>query len=231
MIVESTVFVVDEDPAVCRSLADLMDAVRLPAETFGSAQEFLDSYDPERPGCLLLDIRMPGIGGLQLQETLAERDISIPTIILTGHGDVAMVTHTMKRGAFDFIEKPFRADALLQRVQEAIDLDLRLRKERKHREEVAARLARLSARELEVLEHVASGMPNKAIGVALGVSMKTIEVHRSNAMRKLRVGSVAELVRFKVEAEECVENSRSIPAAGLTPRSLDVPHSVPQTLP
>lgn len=231
MIAESTVFVVDDDQDVCRSLADLMEAVRLPVETFVSAQLFLDAYEPNRPGCLLLDIRMPGIGGLQLQEILAERDISIPTIILTGHGDVPMVTRTMKLGAFDFIEKPFRADALLHRVQEAIELDSRLHRERVHLEQVEARLAQLSAREREVFDHVAEGMPNKAIGAKLGVSMKTIEVHRSNAMRKLNVCSIAELVRFKVEVEKCVENRRSAPAAGLTPQLLDQPQAAPPIIP
>ena len=198
---EPTVFIVDDDEAVRDSLSWLMRSVGLSAKAYGSAREFLDGYDLKQPGCLILDIRMPGMSGLDLQELLSKRDIELPVIFISGHGDVPMAVRALKSGAFDFIEKPFNDQVLLERVQRAIEADAEQRLERSAKADVAARMRLLTPREREVLELVVDGASNKIIGRTLGVSLKTVEAHRARVMEKLQAGSLSELMRLVLSAE------------------------------
>jgi two-component system, LuxR family, response regulator FixJ len=193
---EPTVFVVDDDPAVRKALSLLMKSIGLNAELFGSAQEFLAKYDPARPGCVILDVRMPEMNGLELQETLKAHGIAIPVIFLTGHGDVPMAVRAMQGGAIDFIEKPFREQVLLERVQQAIERDAARRQDEMQHADARTRLNLLTSREQQVLDLVVAGKHNKAIAAELNVSMKTVEFHRSRIMDKLQADSVATLVRM-----------------------------------
>jgi len=191
---EPTVFVVDDDPSVRRALRRLIESVELNVETFAAADEFLDGYDPARPGCLVLDVRMPGVSGLDLQETLASREVLLPVIFITGYGDVPTTVRAMKGGAVDFIEKPFNEQVLLDAIHRAIEQDARLRRERAERAEILSRVARLTPREREVLTRVVAGKMNKQIAAELGTSEKTIKVHRARVMSKMQAESLAELV-------------------------------------
>ena len=197
---QETVFVVDDDQAMRSSLQWLIESVGLRVETFGSAQAFLDSYYPGRAGCLLLDVRMPGMSGLELQAYLDRREIRIPVIIITGHGDVSMAVKAMKGGAVDFIEKPFDDEQLLNSIRNALEHDEQKRALRARRAEIAARLAELTPREHEVMAMVTDGKSNKEIAAALNVSAKTVEVHRARVMDKMRAESLAELVRMAMIA-------------------------------
>jgi len=199
--VESTVFIIDDDKAVRSAMGQLVEAVGLKAETFSDAGEFLDSFDPARPGCLILDVRMPGMSGLALQRKLLEEDISIPIIFMSGYGDVSMVVEVMRGGAVDFIEKPFRNQLMLDRIHEALAKDARAREQRTAQNAVKSQLALLTPREREVLNCVRAGEHNRVIAEKLGLSQKTVEVHRANIMKKLEVGSVAELVAMLCTAE------------------------------
>lgn len=190
---EPTVFVVDDDQTVRDSLRWLLESLRLSVRTYASAQDFLLAYDPVQPGCVLLDVRMPDISGLQLQEILAARKIRLPVILITGHGDIATAVRAMKAGAFDFIEKPFDDQVLLERVRQGLALDSRQRREAAAREKIIERLNSLTPREAEILDSVVSGKPNKLIAAELGISTKTVEVHRARVMEKIAVNSVAEL--------------------------------------
>lgn len=193
---EPTIFVVDDEADIRDSLRLLMRSVGLKTETFASAQEFLGAYDPGRPGCLILDVRMPGMSGPELQEKLRKNEINIPIIIITGHGDVPTAVRTMKAGAIDVIEKPFSDQLLLDRVQQALERDATDRKERAERERIAARLARLTPREREVMEGIVDGKLNKVIAADLGLSTRTVEIHRSRIMEKMQVRSVSNLVQM-----------------------------------
>jgi two-component system response regulator FixJ len=192
----ATVFVVDDDEAMRSSLEWLIESEGLPVETFDSAQAFLDAYYPGRAGCALLDVRMPGMSGLELQEHLRQQQIRIPVIIITGHGDVPMAVRAMKAGALDFIEKPFDDDTLLATIQRAIEVDASQRTQQAGRAELAARLAQLTPREHEVMLMVTDGKSNKEIANELGVSAKTVEAHRARVMEKMEARSLAELVRM-----------------------------------
>ncbi len=192
----SIVFVVDDDAGVRKSLRWLVESVGLSVETYATAREFLDSFDPDRPGCLVVDVRMPGMSGPDLQEALLSRGATLPIIFITGYGDVPTAVRTLKNGAADFIEKPFSNQLLLDRIQQAVQADLHERHERAVTAEVAARAARLTQREREVMNLVAAGKPSKIIAIELGVSEKTVEFHRSNIMNKLGVRSVANLLRL-----------------------------------
>jgi two-component system, LuxR family, response regulator FixJ len=198
MTAAPTVFVVDDDAAVRKSLRWLIESVSLQVETFGTAQEFLEASDPKRPGCLVLDVRLPGLSGLELQDQLTARGVRLPTIVITGHGDVPMAVRAFKAGAIDFIEKPFSDQLLLDRIQHAIRQDTEARAQRLRREEVAARVARLTPRERDVLERVVAGKSNKVMASELKVSAKTIETVRARLMRKMAADSVADLVRMTV---------------------------------
>lgn len=195
-----TVFIVDDDQMVRGSLRWLLESLRLNVQTYASAQDFLSTYDPVQPGCLVLDVRMPDVSGLQLQEVLIQRQIRIPVILITGHGDISMAVRAMKAGAFDFIEKPFNDQVLLERVQQGLALDSRRRREAAERDNISKRFDSLTPREAEVLGGVASGKSNKVIAIDLGISMKTVEVHRARVMEKLAVNSVAELTALYLAA-------------------------------
>ena len=186
---EPVVFVVDDDPALRDSIALLARAEGLTARTFDSARSFLDAWDRTEPGCLIVDLRMPGLSGLDLQERLAGDADAPPIIFLTGHGTVPAAVRALKAGAMDFLEKPFDPATLLARVREALARDRRRRSD-------ARRLAALTRREREVLEQVASGKPNKVIAAGLGISDRTVEQHRAHGLRKIGMRSVAELVRL-----------------------------------
>jgi len=193
---EPTVFVVDDDEAMRHSLQWLIESVGHRVRTFGSADAFLQSYYPGQAGCLLLDVRMPGMSGLELQSYLARQEIRLPVIIITGHGDIAMAVKAMQAGAVNFIEKPFNDEALLSSIRGALELDERRRAVQRQRSDIAARLAELTPREHEVMEMVTKGMSNRDIAAALGVSAKTVEAHRARVMDKMRAESLAELVRM-----------------------------------
>ncbi len=195
---EPTVFIVDDDAAIRRSLRFLIESVGLKAEAYSSAEEFLDACDPQRPGCLVADLRMPGMSGLQLQEQLQARGVDLPVIIITAYAEVPMAVRAMKRGALDFVEKPFSDQELLERVSKGIELDRQKRSEASERAAVAARFAQLTAREREVMNGVVAGKPNKTIAIDLHLSEKTVEVHRAAVMKKLEVESVAALIRLKL---------------------------------
>jgi RNA polymerase sigma factor (sigma-70 family) len=195
-----TVFVVDDDAALRESLRWLIESVGLRVATYDSAQSFLAEYDPARPGCLVLDIRMPGQSGLELQEKLRERGSDIPIIVITAYAEVPMAVRAFKAGAVDFIEKPFSDQVLLDRIQQAVEKDRQRRHEMEKREKLLVRVDRLTPREREVLQLIVAGKPSKVIAADLGVSQKTIEVHRSRIMAKMEANSLASLVRIAVQS-------------------------------
>jgi len=196
-----TVFVVDDDEAMRKSLAWLIGSVGLAVETYDGAAAFLAAWTAERPGCLVLDVRMPGMSGLELQDALARRGSMLPVIIITGHADVPMAVRALKAGAVDFIEKPFNDQALLDRIHEAVQRSEAAFAGQARHARVLALLARLTPRERQVAELVAAGKPNKVIAFELDLSMKTVEVHRHNVMEKLEVAGVADLTRLFMEAD------------------------------
>jgi RNA polymerase sigma factor (sigma-70 family) len=196
-----TVFIVDDDEAMRHSLRWLIESIGLPVETYSSAVKFLESVELDGPGCLILDVRMPGKSGLDLQEELAERATSLPIIILTGHGDVSMAVRSLKAGAYDFIEKPFNDQVLLDRIQEALTESVRIVEDRQEKAEIHAKFEHLTTRERQVLELVVAGKPNKVIARELGIGIKTVEVHRHNVMEKMQAESVADLIRMLFVAQ------------------------------
>jgi FixJ family two-component response regulator len=196
----ATVFVVDDDEAVRTSLRLLLKSVGLPVETFASAQEFLDQFDPDRAGCLVLDIRMPGMSGLELQQQLRDRHSIMPIVFITGHGDVPMAVEAMQAGAVDFIQKPFRDQDLIDRINRALEKDREMRGELRERDEIRRRMSQLTPREREVLELVTQGKANKVIAGDLNVSQRTVEIHRARVMEKMGANSLAHLVRMVIEA-------------------------------
>ena len=193
-----TVFIVDDDPAIRFAMQALMDSVNLRHEIFGSGDEFLEQISEEHAGCLVLDIRMPGLGGLELQEELIKRGNTLPIIFITGHGDVPMAVEAMQKGAVDFIQKPFRDQDLLDRISEGLKTDRERRQEQQEHAEVEERIARLTNREREVFDLVVTGKPNKVIAYELGVSQRTVEIHRARVMEKMRARSLADLVKMHI---------------------------------
>jgi len=193
---EPTVFVVDDDPAVRRFLHGLISSVNLRVELFDSAHSFLDGHVPETPGCLLLDIRMPGMSGLELQKELATRKIDLPIVFLTGHGDVQIAVSAMKAGAYDFVEKPFNNELLLDVLQKAVVEGLTAERSRSEKAEIDQRVALLTQRELEVMKMVVAGETNKGIARQLGISERTVENHRGKVMSKTQARSLAQLVKM-----------------------------------
>ena len=196
----ATVFVVDDDEAVRTSLRLLLKSVGLPVETYAAAQEFLDQFDPDRAGCLVLDIRMPGISGLELQQHLNDRHSIMPIVFITGHGDVPMAVEAMQAGAVDFIQKPFRDQDLIDRINRALEKDREMRAALRERDEIRRRMSQLTPREREVLELVTQGKANKVIAGDLNVSQRTVEIHRARVMEKMGANSLAHLVRMVIEA-------------------------------
>jgi len=197
----ASVFVVDDDDAVRTSLKLLLKSVGQPAEAYASAQEFLDAFDPERPGCLVLDIRMPGMSGLELQGKLNEMHAMTPIVFITGHGDVPMAVEAMQNGAVDFIQKPFRDQDLLDRINQALEKDKENRAGLLARDEIRRRIGTLTPREHEVLDLVTQGKANKVVAGDLNVSQRTVEIHRARVMEKMGASSLAHLVRMVLEAE------------------------------
>jgi len=192
---QSTVFIVDDDPSFRDSLQFLLGSVGLEARVFSSARDFLDAADPEAPGCLLLDVRMPGMSGLDLQNELAKAKISLPIIFITGHGTVPMSVRAMKAGAVDFLEKPFDEHDLLKAVHQAIEQDRKARLEGDELRGIQKRINSLTSRESEVFTLLVSGMLNKQVAHQLGTSERTIKAHRSRIMEKLEAASLTDLVR------------------------------------
>lgn len=191
-----TVFVVDDDPAVLKSLSRLLLAARLNVATFDSPLEFLERLDPHATGCLVLDVAMPGLNGLELQGALTTKRSAIPIIFLTGQADVPTSVQAMKRGALDFLIKPVNDEDLLKAVHSALEKDRIAQQARAELDDILERLATLTPREREVLTHVVSGQLNKQIASDLGTVEKTIKVHRARVMEKMKAHSVAELVRL-----------------------------------
>jgi FixJ family two-component response regulator len=193
---DSVVFVVDDDSSVREAIKSLIRSVGLGVETFETAQEFLSSKRPDAPGCVVLDVRMPGLSGLDLQRELAAHDINLPVIFITGHGDIPMSVRAMKAGALEFLTKPFRDQDLLDAIQQALERDRSARQHRTETTELRDRFNSLTSREREVMELVVSGLLNKQIAGELGTSEVTIKIHRSQVMKKMGAGSLAELVRM-----------------------------------
>jgi len=190
---QSTVFIVDDDKAVRDGLAELTNTVRLRTQTFSSAQEFLDVYDPAQPGCLVLDVRLPGMSGLRLQDELISRGVVLPIIFISGHGDLPMAVEAMKKGAYDFLEKPVGDQALLDRINAALAEDRRRRESRVEVTAIKQKLDLLTPREHEVLQLLRVGKPTSVIAKTLGISQKTVQVHRTRILEKIQVDTVAAL--------------------------------------
>jgi FixJ family two-component response regulator len=188
------VYVVDDDEAVRDSLKLLLESVGLANAVYPSAADFLEDYDSARHCCLVADIRMPGLSGLELQQRLNEQHAEVPVIFVTGHGDIPMAVNAMKSGAADFIQKPFRDQDLIDRIHKALQQDKERRAWRREEQIIRERLKTLTPRETEVMQRVVRGQANKVIALDLGVSQRTVELHRARVMRKLRMRSLAELV-------------------------------------
>ncbi|BCB25904.1 DNA-binding response regulator [Sulfurimicrobium lacus] len=192
----ATVFVVDDDEAIRHSIHWLLQSVHLTSVMFPSAQDFLSHYSPEQPGCLLLDVRMPGMSGLDLLDHLRANHVDIPVIIMSGHGDIPMAVRALKNGALDFVQKPFNNQEMLDRIQCALRLDQANRAKRLGSQDLQDRLAKLTPREREILGHIKSGKSSKLIARELDISPKTVDVHRIHIMRKLNIHHAVELGNF-----------------------------------
>ena len=195
-------YLVDDDDAIRDSLGWLLESRGVACLSYPSAEDFLADWSPALAGCILLDIRMDGMSGPELFDVLCERGSTLPVIFLTGHGDVPVAVSAMRAGAVDFLQKPFRDEDLLSRVRRAMERGVTAHDEHAQRDQVRERLARLTPREREVMRHVISGKPNKAVAMDLGVSERTVEIHRARVMQKMKAGSLAELVRLALAAGE-----------------------------
>ena len=206
-----TVFVVDDDAAIRKAVSRLLRSAGIAVTVFESPREFLAQYDPNTPGCLVLDLAMPGFNGLQLQTVLGERGSILPIIFLSGHGDVSKSVQAMKGGAFDFLTKPVNAKNLLPAIRAAIERGAVARREQAELSEIRARLDTLTPREREVLEHVATGKLNKQVAGDLGITEATVKMHRARVIAKMKVQSVAELARL---TERCgIRGTNSLKSA------------------
>ena len=195
---EANIYVVDDDQAVRESLEWLIASVGLPVHTFSSAKELLKSFDANQPGCVIADVRMPVMSGLELQRHLHEQAPDIPVIIVTGHGELDMAVESMKDGAYDFIQKPYKQQSMLDTVQKAVRSSIMAFDSRSETSEFSVLMEKLTKREREVLDHIVEGEPNKRIAHNLGISEKTVEFHRSRIMEKLEAHSLAELIKKTV---------------------------------
>lgn len=193
---QQIVFVVDDDEAVRDALRLLLKSAKLPVQDYASPAEFLDCLDPGQSGCLVLDIHMPGLNGLQLQDELQRRNVTIPIIFITGHGDVSMAVQAMKQGAVEFLQKPFRDEDLLTAIRKAFERDQKNREQHKEFDVVRSRYETLTPREREVMQKVAMGLSSKQIANELDISQRTVEIHRGSVMTKMRADSVASLVKM-----------------------------------
>ncbi len=194
-----TAMVIDDDEAVRSALKLLLRSVKLPVTVYASAIDFLSKFSIDQPGCLIVDVRMPGMSGLELQQQLNMRGAMIPVIFITGHGDISMAVEAMRHGAFDFLPKPFRDQDLLDRVQKALEKDAKNRREIAQTDRIHTLYESLTPREREVLELVTSGKANKVMAGDLGVSQRTIEIHRARVMEKMQAHSLAQLVRMVLD--------------------------------
>ena len=196
------VFIVDDDQGFRESVRILMRSIGVASETFPSADDFLEGHDPEQPGCLVLDVRMPGMSGLELQERLASLGSTLPIIFMTAHGDVPMAVEAVKAGALDFVQKPFRDQELIDKIQEAFAANAQVREKLRDRNLISKRIDSLTPREHEVMEMVVEGKANKVIAIDLGLSQRTVEIHRARVMSKMEADSVSQLVQMVMRARE-----------------------------
>lgn len=203
-MVQPMVHVVDDDGAIRDALVLLLEAAGHAARAYPDANTFLAAVNSVQPGCVVADVRMPGMSGLDLQRHLSRQRIDLPVIIITGHADVAMAVQALKAGAADFIEKPFDEDVLLSSVARALDQGARAFRERRQIEDVTTRAATLTPREREVMDLVVQGLPNKAVAVELSISARTVEIHRARVMEKMGAGSLSDLVRMALRLSEGV---------------------------
>jgi FixJ family two-component response regulator len=194
--IQSTVFIVDDDQAVRDSLCWVIEAAGFKVKAYPSAESFLQEIDPDQPGCLVLDVRMPEMDGLQLQKSLSAGNHLLPIIFVSAHGSVPDAVGALREGAVDFLTKPFDNEVLLERIQSSIELDRKRREARQQQESISARMAKLTLRERQVLELIVMGKPNKIAAAELGISTKTVEIHRSRVMEKLAVRNLAELIHL-----------------------------------
>ncbi len=200
---EQTIFIVDDEPDVRAALSMLIKSIGLKTETFEKPQDFLDDYDPERPGCLVLDMRMPGMSGLDLQEKLAEMGLHPPIIMISGHAEIQNAVQAVQSGAVDFLQKPVSDQLLLDRIQQALVLDTENREKYNECNELKNRYGLLTPRELEVMQRVIAGKLNKVIAYDLDVSTRTVEIHRAHVMEKMEAESLTALVHMVNRMGEC----------------------------
>jgi len=194
------VFIVDDDEAVRKSIVAVLETMGVEAQAYASAEEFIEAYDERHPGCLVLDVRMPGMSGLELQAELVKRQITLPVIIISGHGDIAMAVEAVKLGALNFIEKPFRSQVLWDNVNKALAIDERVQQDRTELESIKAGFALLTPRERDVMKLVIAGKSSKQIAAELGVSRRTVESHRERIMKKVGIKSAVQLTRLAMKA-------------------------------
>ena len=199
---EAAVFIVDDEEAVRDSVGLLLRSVGIRSRGFADARSFLDSYQPELRGCLVLDIRMPRMSGMELQQELNRRGWAIPIIFITGHGDVPMAVEAMRAGAVDFLQTPFKDDELIRRVQKALEQDAKLREQLSSREQIRARYDSLTPREQEIAGRLAAGEANKAVAIDLGLSERTVELHRAHIMQKMGARGLAQLVQMLFQLKQ-----------------------------
>lgn len=199
---DATIHIVDDDASMLKYLYDLVSSVNYQSSTYQNANDFIDSYVDDGIGCLVLDLRLPGISGLELQQQLASLNIDLPVIMISGYGDVTSAVKAMKAGVLDFIEKPFKGQDFLDLINLAVTKHKTDREKNHSQNKTLARIQSLTKREKEVMEYVVKGILNKDIAVKLGISIKTVEVHRANVMAKMEVSSVADLVRASIQIKE-----------------------------
>ncbi len=197
-----TIHIIDDDPSMLRYLSDLVSTINYRARTYESANDFLESYEDDGIGCLILDLRLPGISGLELQQQLASNNIDLPVIMISGFGDISTAVKAMKAGVLDFLEKPFKGQDLLDRIHNAVNKHKADRARNHDHNKTLERINSLTRREKEVMDLVVKGVLNKDIAKELGISIKTVEVHRANVMEKMKVSSVADLVRLSLEVKD-----------------------------